>query len=182
MGAETELSRVVGLADLDDGPVTTTVEASAEECAALAERYGIPAVSRVKARVTLTEQAGDVLLEGDLEATVTQSCVVTLEPVDSTIASGITVRYMSPDVFAALRDGMEEEVLDDETEDVEPLPDLNAGQWIDVGEVVAQYLALALEPYPRKPGVELDVRVTGSDAGEARPNPFDVLKKLQDRG
>ncbi|MGB7126998.1 MAG: DUF177 domain-containing protein, partial [Methylovirgula sp.] len=49
---------------------------------------------------------------------------------------------------------------------------------IDVGALAAEFLALGLDPYPKKPGVEFTpVTVPEESAGR----PFDALKKLTDR-
>lgn len=179
VSGEPEFSHFVRTEDLALGPVEVTFEANEAERAALARRFGVLGLKKLHVRARLTPEAGGIYLDGGLEAEVTQACVVTLEPVDSTIASGFGVRYMSPDAFAALgldKDG--EEVLDADAEDVEPLP----ADGIDVGEVAAQYLVLSLEPYPRKEGVVLDRPKGDGEDTEIRPNPFAVLKKLQKGG
>jgi uncharacterized metal-binding protein YceD (DUF177 family) len=82
-----------------------------------------------------------VRLSADLDAAVTQTCVVTLEPVAADVA----------DRFSLLFGAVEDEIdiaLDSEAETVEPLAD----GVIDLGEVVAQQLSLVLDPYPRAPG------------------------------
>ncbi len=154
-----EFSRIVTLDDLAHGPVTLAYSANEAERAALARRFGLVAVGRLEVRVTITPAGEAVLLDGEVEGAVTQACVVTLEPIDSTIASRLSVRYISPDAFAAEVGGEdEEEALGAESEDIEPLPE----HGIDVGEVAAQYLALSLEAYPRKEGVALE-RFQGGD-------------------
>ena len=178
-GETPELSRLVTEEALARGAFTLDIDASGDERAALARRFGLLAVDQLTANVSLESQGREILLEGSLEAEVSQACVVTLDPVHSTIASRFSVRYMSPDDFAEHMIGEEEEAfLDPESEDIEPLPD----HGIDVGEVVSQYLMLALDPYPRKAGMDLGAVGSGSADAEARENPFAVLKKLQDRG
>lgn len=94
----------------------------------------------------------DWLLEAELEATVTQACVVTLAPVTSRVAERVVRRYV-----AELPEPEADEVeMTDET--VEPLPAV-----IDAGEVMVEALALALPPYPRAEGAEFA-------EAEARPD------------
>ncbi len=82
---------------------------------------------------------GVVRLDASFAAELVQECVVTLEPVPSSIAEEFTL------LFAATRD-QRTVVLDSAEETVEPLAD---GR-IDIGEAVAQQLSLALDPYPRR--------------------------------
>ncbi len=49
---------------------------------------------------------------------------------------------------------------------------------IDLGALAAEFLALGLDPYPRKPGAEF---APISDPQDATERPFDVLKKLTDQ-
>jgi uncharacterized metal-binding protein YceD (DUF177 family) len=178
-GNTPELSRLVTEEALARGAYSLDIEASEDERAALARRFGLLGIDRLKATVSLKSRGEEVLLDGQLEADVTQACVVSLDPVHSTIASRFSVRYMSPDDFADhVADEDEEAFLDPEAEDIEPLPD----HGIDVGEVVSQYLMLALDPYPRREGTDLGAVGSEGDDTEARENPFSVLKKLQDRG
>ena len=51
---------------------------------------------------------------------------------------------------------------------------------IDVGEVVAQFLAVAMNPYPRKDGAKV-ADVVKSEDEEERPNPFAKLAGLKDK-
>ena len=65
----------------------------------------------------------------------------------------------------------------------EPAPD----GWIDLGELAAEQLGLALDPYPRKPDAAVPAEWKAEPAAEPvadeRPNPFAVLEKLKaDKG
>ncbi|RMF08454.1 MAG: DUF177 domain-containing protein [Alphaproteobacteria bacterium] len=174
-----EFSYLLEVEELARAPLSRSFSASAEERAALARRFDLVAVGALNVEARVTPESEGFLLEGELDGIVTQECVVTLEPVESTIASRFRVRYMSPDAFTALTGGdSEEEAIDADSEDVEPLP----AEGIDIGEVAAQYLALSLEPYPRKDGAVLDRPEEKSDSGGARPNPFAVLKTLKNGG
>lgn len=182
MPTKPEFSRPVRLEEIaGSGGLTQVLRASPEECARLAARFGLLSLRRLQAEVTLCPAVGAaaVLLSGRLEADVTQACVVTLEPVASKVVSQFAVRYISGGL--AEESAGEEVELDFAEEDVEPL----AGDIIDLGEVVAQYLALALDPYPRKIGAEYAAGGKGEEAAEGgskEPNPFAILKNLKERG
>jgi len=59
--------------------------------------------------------------------------------------------------------------------------------WIDLGELAAEQLGLAIDPYPRKPDAEVPAEWKGelaaAPAAVERPNPFAALEKLKaDKG
>ena len=98
---------------------------------------------------------GRYRLTGPLRAEVSQACVVTLEPVDSTIEEASTSTFWPEEDMPAPRGG---ELDIDEEPDPEPIV---AGQ-IAVGRVVFECLAAAIDPFPRKPDATLDRRVAGA--------------------
>ncbi len=172
-----EFSRPISVSRLGSDPVHYRIEAKPGEASALASRFGIPAVHRLEASVSLHRRpGGDIAFVADLRAAVTQSCVVTLAPLDVTIDEPFSLVFRAGiDEDEADRIALEE--LEDEI--VEPLID----DVIDIGEVVAQQLALALDPYPRSPELpaEGEGLVLGDDELDTplKPeNPFSVLKRF----
>lgn len=116
---------------------------------------------------------------GRIDADVVQSCVVTLEPVAQKIDEAFDVTF-DPRGDDDRPVSGEREILSEP--DVEPLTD---GR-LEIGRVAFELLAAALDPYPRKPGADLEqiaphVVAGGRDAGDAAPNPFAVLAKLKDK-
>lgn len=170
-----ELSRPVPLDELAGREVALEVSATPSECAALADRFGIVAVEELSAQVILKRTfLGEVVVSGRIRSKVTQSCVVTLDPVDQAIDETFSVGF-SP----AARESAHVTVGPEE-EPPEPLP----AHAIDVGELVAQQLALAIDPYPRMPGASLDRLYPEADGGrdeDARSSPFKALAELQRR-
>jgi len=140
-----ELSRPFSLDRLGSaGAVEVPVESNAEERAALASRFGVPAIGALRCRFVLRPvPGGSVAAEGELRARVTQVCVVSLDPFEADIVERFAVRFVP--------EGLESE--DEDPESVDEIPFANAT--IDLGEAAAEQLALALEPYPRKPGAVL---------------------------
>ena len=139
------------------------LEADAEECAALAARFGILGIEAFRAELSLAaEEDGSVVARGRLAATVTQECVVTLEPVRQAIAEAVVLRFLPP--------GREPEDGPEDMDEIETGP----GGVADLGEALAEQLALALDPYPRAPGAELPA------AAQAEPaSPFAALAALR---
>lgn len=174
-----EFSRPIPLDSLGEGrEFVLEIHAGAEERAALARRFGLVALDSLTAAVTATRTArGDVRLAGRLKAHVVQTCVVTLEPVPAAIETEF-VRLFSP---TATWDESEEIVLAPEDDDPpEPL----TGGTVDPGEVAAETLGLALDPFPRAPGATLPPQASNSDEKENIPEKqgvFSVLAKLKER-
>ena len=116
------------------------VVASADECAALAQRMHIPAVLSLRC-VVRGRQQGEVLdVEGTLSARVVQDCIMTAEPFEQEVSERFAVQFVP--------EGDENE--DDDPDSVDQVP--YRGNTIDLGELAAEQLALALDPYPRSPG------------------------------
>jgi hypothetical protein len=166
-----EFSRPVPVGRLSGQPAHFTVAAGPAERAALAERLDIRSVDRLQGEVTLRrEPGGGIRFDAVLEATVTQSCVVTLDPVSATLTDRFTLLYRA-DIDEAEADRLALENPEDET--IEPL----IGESIDIGEALAQQLSIVLDPYPRAPGAVPEP----GDAGEAGAKPFDILARFAKR-
>ena len=132
---------------------TEVLEATEAERAALARRFQIPGVEALRTTFRLTpEPDGAVRAEGRIEAAVTQECVVTLEPVAQQVAEEFVLRL--------LPSGREPADGPDDLDEIE-----TEGDVADLGEVVAEQLALALDPYPRSPGAELPPEAHDESAG-----------------
>lgn len=138
---------------------------TAEERAALAPLLGASALPALRFEGTLAPLGrDDLMLSARLQATAVQPCVVTLAPVTTKIDEEITRRYLAD---MPEPEGEEVEMPEDDT--AEPLP-----QSLDLAQVMAEALALALPLYPRAADAEL-----GPEAGaEERNRPFAALKGL----
>lgn len=158
--------------------------ASPAEREALARRFRIPAVLSLAAQVRVFPDPvlpAHYRLTGRLEAEVEQICVVSLEPVrqrvDETIQRLFAPAEVAAKAVAELAEDEEEvEWLDPEAEDP---PDPLVNGTIDAGAVVTEALALALDPYPRKPGAELPEGYRPDTGDGGKVSPFAVLAKLK---
>ncbi|NBC33350.1 MAG: DUF177 domain-containing protein [Alphaproteobacteria bacterium] len=161
-----EFSRLVPLSRLNRGVVDLAVEAEPEERQALARRFGLVGLERLAATLRLSREAGqgDVRLSGHIDATVTRDCAVTLEPFAAAVAEDFSLRFARRSAEAGATAAAEEEVeCELEGEDIEPL----TGETVDVGEAVAQYFYLALEPFPRAPGAAVGIGNVAAPGGDA---------------
>ncbi|HYD17808.1 MAG TPA: DUF177 domain-containing protein, partial [Patescibacteria group bacterium] len=118
-------------------------------------------------------EGGDVVrVEGKFQADVVQTCVVSLQDVHAHVDGSF-------DTFLAEGGKSDnEEVVEFGLDDEDSSPEVITHGQLDMGEVVAQYLALELDPYPRAPGVSLAAQLAGV-GGEVKNNPFAVLQKMQ---
>jgi uncharacterized metal-binding protein YceD (DUF177 family) len=174
-----EFSRPYLISELPPEGASVALEASETEREALARRFGIEGIGRLTARLALTRdaRAKQVTVRGSFDAEVTQSCVVTLEPFESVVAEHFVARFVRDAATAQAT-----EVFIDLTEEEEP-PEPITGDSVDLGEVVAQYLALTIDPYPRRPGVKFEqgkagVPAEGEEAEKTR-SPFAALSVLR---
>jgi uncharacterized metal-binding protein YceD (DUF177 family) len=165
-----EFSRRYSMDSIGSTPRTVSIEANANERAAIAARFDLAELDELKATATLTASALGIETSGRLTAHVIQNCVVTAEPVVAQIDEPFTLRFVEPDQMAS--DTEELELSDADCDLIE----IDKGA-IDLGEAVAQTLGLALDPFPRCEAerVRGEERkwVAGDEAG-----PFAALKGL----
>jgi uncharacterized metal-binding protein YceD (DUF177 family) len=154
---------------------TVTIDATPEECRGLAEIYDILGVDRVHAELTLTPwRRTGVKVTGTVEASVTQACVVTLEPVPETVEEEVLITFLPADEIGETSDEVE---LDPDRDDPpEPLE----GRFVDLGAVVAEFVALGLDPYPRSPEADaFSGHIEDDGTADEKPSPFAALAKLK---
>ncbi len=148
-----ELTRPFPRSGVGEG-ATFVVDANPAERAALAARMGLPEIHHLVCTFELGRAQGAVVpAAGSLVARVTQACVISLDPFETDIA--------------------ESDELDLDAVDEIPYE----GDMLDLGEATAEQLALALDPFPRRPGAALPGHASDGDAGA-----FEVLRKLRQRG
>jgi uncharacterized metal-binding protein YceD (DUF177 family) len=166
-----ELSRVVDTSHWQGPALNIEVDASADECRRLAARFALRDIEslRGEARLERIDDEEGYRLCGRLVAHVVQACVVTLEPIRARVDEAFERRFSST---AEAASGGHVDVDGDDP------PDPLVGGLIDVGEVIAEELGLALDPYPRLPGASLNIEMKDEPA----PGPFERLRKLRAEG
>lgn len=150
MTAQPEFSRLIEVGRLRTGGDCMDLAASPAECASVARRLGIPSLALLEARVELVPAgAGVVDAEGTIRARLTQICVVSLDPFEQALEVPLRLVF---------RPGSEADLAADQTVDPETEDEVAyEGGRFDLGESIVETLALALDPWPRRPGVVLEV-------------------------
>ena len=177
-----EFSRPLAVDRIAGSPSQVEIEADAAERAALAERFGLMSLDRFSARFSVRRLRKDLIrVKGRITAGVVQACVVSLEPVPGEIDEEFELDFLESSGRPG--DDAAEIELDAEAADgPEPL----AGPEIDLGEVAAEQLGLAIDPYPRRAGAEVPAEWAAEPDLEPSPpekvNPFAALGKLKKGG
>ncbi|QIG50913.1 DUF177 domain-containing protein [Nordella sp. HKS 07] len=169
-----EFSRPLDVTRVPPQGYTERIAAEPQECVALAARFGLPAIHGLTAELKISRWRGEGLkFKGHLRADIDQICVVSLESFRSTLEDRFETYFLP----AKAASGSDEAAI--EEGDAEPFEN----GIIDMGEVVAEAMALALDPYPKKPGVtfadRLEPESEASGAAASR-NPFAGLSRLKE--
>ena len=148
---------------VDDIPEAGShIDLAADEQArtAIAKAAGLRSLPSLTASLDVARRARGVAVTGQVEATVGQSCIVTLEPIENRVSEPVDLTFapQSDPAFAS-----------------EDPPEPLTGDVIDLGAVAVEFLMLGIDPYPRKEGVEF-VSPAAADAGLS---PFSSLARLK---
>ncbi|HVR90342.1 MAG TPA: DUF177 domain-containing protein [Novosphingobium sp.] len=164
-----EFSRLIDLRQLVLEPLH--FEATEAERAALAKRFELVAILRLTADVTVEQDRNKVLAKGRLQADIVQSCAISGEDLPVRIAERLSLRFV-PEGTGKRPDEEIELELDD-LDEIE-----FSGTSIDLGEALAQSMALAIDPFAEGPDADRVRREVGLlDEGSA--GPFAALAKLK---
>lgn len=167
------LSRLVAVDRLPAGGQTVVVEATEAECAGLAEIYDIEAVKAVRAVLTVKPwRRSGARVTGTVDADVVQACVLTLDPVDEHVSETIAATFLPAEEITEPSADEEIEIQPDEDDPPEPLE----GRNVDLGALVAEHVAIGLDPYPRAPGAVFEPHIEDDPDADRPPSPFAALK------
>lgn len=157
-------------------PVAVEIAPEQDALPAIATYLGVASVEALKASYSLSRNGERVKLEGMIKASLHQTCVVTLEPFPVELNVPVKLDFAPEAEIAAMAkpsedDEIDIEVLLNEEEPPEPIVD----GMIDLGTVTLEFLALSLDPYPRKPGVAFSEPAPETPA----ESPFAALLQLK---
>jgi uncharacterized metal-binding protein YceD (DUF177 family) len=171
--SEFERSMTLAEAKRQTGPLHLIADAA--ERAAIARRFDLLSVDRLEATLAVAVDGESVKAEGRLNAAVVQACIASGEPVQATIAVPVAVRFVPNAALEVSQEDAEIELASDDLDVV----GFSGGRF-DVGEMVAESLALELDPYPRSPDAERFLKERGVKS-EGEVGSFGALAALRDR-
>ncbi|GGC42413.1 metal-binding protein [Novosphingobium marinum] len=167
--SEPELSRPVDVRQAEGKAMS--IVASEAERVALSERFGLVRIDRLEAEIELHRKDRRVTASGTLSADFVQSCAVSAEDLPVSIDEDLLFRFVPP------HSGYEpEEEIEIDAEDCDEIE--YEGTHFDVGEAVAQSLALAIDPFATGPEADETRRKAGI-SDEASSGPFAALAALK---
>lgn len=163
-----EFSRIVDIRQTDGKAMH--LEASETERAALAERFGLVRIDRLEADLALQREDREVAVTGTMRADFVQSCAVSAEDLPMSVEEALSLRFVP-----ARSDHAPDEEIELDSDDCDEIE--YSGSAVDVGEAVAQSLALAVDPFATGTNADAARR----DAGLLSPeqsSPFAALKGI----
>ena len=171
MTEEKLFSRVVRVDPIPLEGQVIAIEATPAERDELASFYRLPAIAALTATLRVEPWGrGGARVTGAVHGEVTQTCVVSLDPFPATVDAELDVRF-APQTAAnsgsvAIKEAQTFSFVDED--DPDPIIDGT----IDLGALTAEFLALGLDPYPRKPGAAFDEERRSSEPADS---PFATL-------
>lgn len=171
----------LAVSDVQAEERTYKLIASKADLSVLKERFNLMALRDFGANVSVSydPKTKAIWIRGDIAADLIQRCVITLGEVPEQVAENFELMLVSPEMA---------EQLDEDEVYLDPkAPDYDAfeGEYLPVGEMVAQTLSVLMNPYPKQAGAEIEVQaqqgISVNEELEEKPNPFAVLSKLRDK-
>ena len=172
------LSRTVRVDDIRDG-ASGEIAVTKTEMDAIAGMLDLVALEGLTFNYRLDHGGGGrVHLTGRLHANVTQTCVVSLDPVEANLDVPVEVEFWP----VSLIDELERSTEEPGNPGLLDWPEAVVDGRIDLGPVIYETLATALEPYPKQEGVSFDwSQGPSEEAGSAKSGPFAALAALKRR-
>jgi hypothetical protein len=166
----------VAVEDIPESGRHVALDASGAIRAAVAELAAVREIPQFSAVFDLTRQGAGVgagvHVGGRVSARVGQTCVVTLEPIESVVEEAVDLKFAPAPAGGAA--GEPKSARKRSTGLDEP-PEPLAGGTLDLGALAIEFLILGIDPYPRKAGAQFAPPKV-EDAGE---HPFAALETLK---
>jgi uncharacterized metal-binding protein YceD (DUF177 family) len=168
-GAAPEYSVMVDLRQITDAPLTLAPDEAARK--RLAARFAITAIPAMQATVHLLREGERITASGRLTADVIQACRVSAEDFPVHIDEQVHLRFVPPG-----GETIPDEEIELTAEDCDEI--VYEGAAFDLGEALAQTLALAIDPFAEGPNAE-KFRAEHGLNDEAPTGPFAALAALK---
>jgi hypothetical protein len=164
----------VAVHDVPESGKRFDLVAEASVRAAIAWMIGLRELPRLEAGFDVSRRGHDGLhVTGRVSATVGQTCIVTLEPIESEVDEVVDLTFAPGPVREASAEDDGDRASRSSREGPEPL----VGGRVDLGAIATEFLILGIDPYPRKPGVTFEAPSEADPGG----HPFAALAALKNR-
>jgi len=164
----------VAVRDIPEAGRRFDLAADGKVRAAIAKVAGLGSLPSLSASFEVNRHGPQGLhVIGTVTARVGQTCVVTLQPIESVVEENVDLLFVPPPAQAGLAptEGVDlSETIEDEA--VEAL----VNGTVDLGAIATEFLVLGINPYPRRSGVEFQPVSAGNAASE---HPFAALAALK---
>jgi hypothetical protein len=165
----------ITVAQIPDTGLHREIEADRAARQAMAEVADLRDILSARASFDVTVRSGGrVHVVGQVRARIGQTCVVTLDPLETEIDEAIDLEFAPPDQIPKLADLVDE--AEEGEGDIPDPPEPIMGGVIDLGRLATDALFLAIDPYPRKPGIVFEPKF---EAADPKDHPFAALKALK---
>jgi hypothetical protein len=165
----------IAVAQIPDTGLHRDLAADQAICAGIAAVGALREVLSAHASLDVTPISGGRFhVEGRVQARIGQTCVVTLDPMESEIDAPIDLIFAPPDQIPQMAD-LVDEAEESEVEIPDPPEPIENGI-IDLGRLATDALYLAVDPYPRKPDAVFEPLI---EAPDPEDHPFAALKALK---
>ncbi|MEO8724430.1 MAG: DUF177 domain-containing protein [Sphingobium sp.] len=166
-----EFSRTFRLDEIGRLSERTHIAANEAERAALARRFGYVSIDQLEANFTAAFEGETLIASGRLRATLAQPCIATAEPVPEMVDTPFVLRFLPKGRAGVAAAGSAEE-MEIDAQEVDTIT--YSDDRIDMGEAVAETLALSVDPYPRSKDADSFLKQMGV-LSEEQASPFAVL-------
>lgn len=160
----------VAVEDIPDSGLHVAIDAPAAARAGVAELAGLRDLPQLSAVFDLTRQGAGVHVSGQVSARVGQTCVVTLEPIESAVEEAVDLKFVPANGSEAEPKSARKRPRDGD----EPSEPLFNGR-LDLGALATEFLILGIDPYPRKAGAEF----APPKLEDTSEHPFAALESLK---
>ncbi len=170
MQLDSAWSRPVRLTELGRDGVSLTLQPDEAARTRIARLLALVRLSSLRAEVRVAPWLDGAEVNARWSAVVVQTCGISLEDVESELKGDFIVRAVPPSSKLATS-GAAEVAIDPHGEDP---PDVLENDSLDLGAYLVEQLALAIDPFPRRPGAEFK-----APAAESPASPFAILQSLK---
>jgi uncharacterized metal-binding protein YceD (DUF177 family) len=152
--------------------IDATTAVRAQVLALVAGLASVRELPKLSAVFDLTRRGARVHVAGHVSARATQTCVVSLEPIETDVEEAVDVLFAPADTLQP-----ETVVYDNATKDEKEPPEPLVDGTVDIGALATEFLVLGVDPHPRKAGAEFAPLKVGDDGAK----PFAALEALKKR-